>query len=225
MSTNVKPCKVCGGVKRNKYGKCIECRKKSHKKWSDKHPEYQHNWYQANMESVRERAKRWSRTHPDRKRSNDKEYYAKNTDKRRAQSQEWYQSNKERRREYKRLPEVRRRYQAHQARRRSLKKGSKGTVTAQQFKELCERYDNKCLACGKKVTLTMDHVIPLSKGGIHDISNIQPLCLSCNSSKYDKYIDYRFRHDICSISGGSWPSPPGTIHDDQPFDDDQPTSP
>ena len=49
-----------------------------------------------------------------------------------------------------------------------------------------------CLCCGKiDVALTMDHVIPLSKGGEHNISNIQPLCGICNSKKNTKAIDYR----------------------------------
>ena len=32
---------------------------------------------------------------------------------------------------------------------------------------------------------TMDHKIPVSKGGLHDPQNIVMACLSCNSSKQD----------------------------------------
>jgi 5-methylcytosine-specific restriction endonuclease McrA len=56
---------------------------------------------------------------------------------------------------------------------------------------LCEKYHKRCLCCDKRRKLTADHVIPVSKGGTSDISNIQPLCQPCNSSKGAKIIDYR----------------------------------
>ena len=57
--------------------------------------------------------------------------------------------------------------------------------------DLCEKYDNLCLCCKKKNPLTVDHVIPISKGGLNIIENIQPLCKKCNCAKHDKIIDYR----------------------------------
>ena len=52
-------------------------------------------------------------------------------------------------------------------------------------------YGKKCLCCGTDKNITIDHVIPISKGGQNDISNYQPLCRSCNSRKNTKIIDYR----------------------------------
>jgi len=43
----------------------------------------------------------------------------------------------------------------------------------------------KCIQCGTKEDITVDHIIPLSKGGSNHISNLQPLCRSCNSKKYN----------------------------------------
>jgi len=55
-----------------------------------------------------------------------------------------------------------------------------------------DKYGNKCLKCGTKKLLTIDHVIPISKGGTNDSDNLQPLCQRCNSEKGNKSCaDYR----------------------------------
>lgn len=65
------------------------------------------------------------------------------------------------------------------------------TSTELEWLDLCNKYNNRCLCCGEKNKLTVDHVIPISKGGMNTIDNIQPLCGSCNSKKNNKEIDYR----------------------------------
>lgn len=81
--------------------------------------------------------------------------------------------------------------------RRARKKGNGGEYTADEWKALCQQYNNCCLACNRDdVTLTVDHVIPLIRGGSNDISNIQPLCKSCNSKKNTKIIDYRYKPGV-----------------------------
>lgn len=74
---------------------------------------------------------------------------------------------------------------------RKRKQNGEGTYTNQEWEQVCEDAENRCLACGQEVSLTADHIVPLSKGGSNYITNIQPLCLSCNSKKHDKTIDYR----------------------------------
>ena len=66
-----------------------------------------------------------------------------------------------------------------------------GSFSQDEWQQLCEQYEYRCACCGEKKPLTVDHVIPLSRGGSNAIENIQPLCRTCNSSKKDKHIDYR----------------------------------
>ncbi len=63
--------------------------------------------------------------------------------------------------------------------------------TKAEWRALCVLHNNLCLCCGKHRPLAADHVTPLYLGGSDDISNIQPLCKSCNSKKGTRTIDYR----------------------------------
>lgn len=87
---------------------------------------------------------------------------------------------------------ARRKHGERVRRRRALKAGAEGTFTEAEFLALCELHGGRCLACGRTdLPLQRDHVVPLSRGGRNDISNIQPLCQQCNDSKGTESTDYR----------------------------------
>ncbi len=79
-------------------------------------------------------------------------------------------------------------------RRRAKHRAAGRSFTAEQWSLLKEYYNHTCLCCGRQepeIKLTPDYVIPLGPLGTGEISNIQPLCISCNSVKGAKTIDYR----------------------------------
>jgi 5-methylcytosine-specific restriction endonuclease McrA len=85
-------------------------------------------------------------------------------------------------------------YSQHNSLRRARILKSNGHYTVAEWRELKAKYDYTCLRCHKRepeIKLTPDHVKALADGGSNSIDNIQPLCLSCNSSKGAKHIDYR----------------------------------
>ena len=74
------------------------------------------------------------------------------------------------------------------------KRGAVGLITLDEWYEVKKKYNYTCLACRQQepnIILSLDHVIPISKGGSNTIANIQPLCHPCNCSKRDKTTDYR----------------------------------
>lgn len=82
----------------------------------------------------------------------------------------------------------------HTNNRRARVKGNGGVITTQEWRELKAKYNYTCLRCKRRepeIKLTLDHVKPIFMGGKNVIENAQPLCLSCNSSKGKKIIDYR----------------------------------
>lgn len=78
--------------------------------------------------------------------------------------------------------------------RRAMRKNAGGSFTRQEWLDLLAVCGHTCLKCGRKepdIKLTVDHVVPLVKGGSGYIENIQPLCLTCNLRKHDKVADFR----------------------------------
>lgn len=58
--------------------------------------------------------------------------------------------------------------------------------TLEERKPVLMRTGKRCACCGAKLTLehfTIDHVIPLSRGGKNEYENMVPLCFVCNKQK------------------------------------------
>jgi len=74
--------------------------------------------------------------------------------------------------------------------RRARIAGSGGIgVTASEWSAILNLYGHKCAYCGTtNHRLTRDHVIPISRGGRDESSNVVPACRSCNSRKHAKLI-------------------------------------
>lgn len=50
-------------------------------------------------------------------------------------------------------------------------------------KVILKKYKFTCQNCRSKENLTIDHIIPVSKGGSDNLNNLTILCKSCNSKK------------------------------------------
>lgn len=83
--------------------------------------------------------------------------------------------------------------------REALKRGAEGAETF-SYGEVFERDEWRCGICSSQVnpelrypdpmSASLDHIVPLAKGGAHSLANAQLAHLFCNLSKGDRAIAY-----------------------------------
>lgn len=59
----------------------------------------------------------------------------------------------------------------------------KAKISAGLRREVYERDAYRCVTCGGHTDLSLDHIIPESKGGPTTSENLQTMCRPCNSAK------------------------------------------
>jgi len=177
----------------------------AHKKWASENKERKRStrraWNKANEEHVRAKKREWTKAHPGSNNERAARWRLKNLEKAKALAREtvkrWASRN----------PEKVAIYRSRSHAKRKAKGELAGTFTLEEWNTLLDQHEHRCACCGiheseaiyryprrgypLKGKLTVDHVIPLSKGGRGSIDNIAPLCLPCNTKKHAKDTDYR----------------------------------
>lgn len=64
-----------------------------------------------------------------------------------------------------------------------------GVVTPAEWFLMLVAWGHRCAYCRAEIALTIDHVVPVSVGGVHDITNVVPACKRCNDTKNDAPLD------------------------------------
>lgn len=71
-----------------------------------------------------------------------------------------------------------------------------GDLTTEQWKSILKAFSGMCAYCGTTVeNITIDHILPSSKGGKNVASNVVPACSFCNQSKKNKLRTPNFLPD------------------------------
>jgi hypothetical protein len=118
------------------------------------------------------------------------EYYLETVEEHRERSLKWAEENPEKvktiSRKYRQSPKGKIMGKNNLHRRRELMEHGDG-ITIEQWIKILDTQNHRCNGCGRKFSkrlkATEDHIIPLSKGGLHSFENIQALCGKCNSTK------------------------------------------
>lgn len=67
--------------------------------------------------------------------------------------------------------------------RRARERSAEGTWTLAEWRALVDAHAGRCAYCGRADQLTIDHRIPLARGGRNSIDNLLPACATCNRQK------------------------------------------
>ena len=148
--------------------------------------EYNKAYQAQNAEQIKVQRAEYRESNKEKKKVADKEYNAKNADKIKAQKSAAYFAKRQdvidrNRRWRHENPE---KILAKNQRRRA----AKANVRVENIKpsDIYKRDNGICGICGEHVDInvfTIDHIVPLSKGGDHIESNLQIAHRSCNSKK------------------------------------------
>lgn len=161
------------------------------------------DYRKEHSQRINERRRERYALDPTRAKVNDLRYRQANRLKRAERQRNYYRRNRaaiyERFKDYRRLhPEV---FRLSSLRRRARKRSVHSVFyTPQELLERFNEFENSCAYCGSTGRLTIDHFIPISRGGSDNLGNIVPACLSCNCSKQDSdakdwYLRQPFYHE------------------------------
>lgn len=130
-------------------------------------------WYVLHPKANRDSSARFRQNNPERARELSRAAYLRHAEDRRATAPRWAKANRERK-------------SAAEQRRRAAKLGVGSGVDPAAWAAMVAAAGRRCGYCGLEAPLTMDHRIPLSRGGAHTVENLIPACKPCNSRKHTR---------------------------------------
>ena len=77
----------------------------------------------------------------------------------------------------------------------AMRRDAPGKINYMQWGQMLVAFGGRCAYCGSDGKIHMDHMTPVSRGGHHNIDNLQPLCAACNIRKHDMTdAEYRAKY-------------------------------
>jgi hypothetical protein len=100
---------------------------------------------------------------------------------------------------------------------------SSGEAKRMWRKNIKEEWGHKCAYCGSEENLTIDHIVPQSKGGLDTTKNVVCCCKSCNHDKgHTPWEEWYFSQEFFSqenyqkIKNWMKPDPPVNLFSYRP---------
>jgi 5-methylcytosine-specific restriction endonuclease McrA len=162
---------------------------------------YNREYYLKNRERIIARSKAYSEANREQVRAKGRQRALRDKEKNNERAKQWYLANKElmkaRAVAWKKAnpDKVRANTRDYATRKRK----ALGSFSTKDYIKLLNRYLGLCAYCGVNKANSIDHVLPLSRGGTNYIGNILPACGSCNYSKGPRtLVEWRYGKKLCT---------------------------
>jgi 5-methylcytosine-specific restriction endonuclease McrA len=167
-------------------------RKAHYEKHKEEYKKRALEWYYANRDLCIERIAKRNST-PEGRENRKRWYHNKGTAFYVAKTNEWRKNNPEK---------AKQNHTIYVARRRARLANAAGLFSFEGWMQKVQFHGWRCVYCKlalDKKALTIDHKIPLSKGGTNWLANLVPACKPCNSRKAAKRDFYETAAKIRDI--------------------------
>jgi 5-methylcytosine-specific restriction endonuclease McrA len=159
---------------------CVICQRSHTDGWRDANPERHHELAVQREKKYVERRKAYAIANRTQLSESNRRWYAENKQARKVSIQKWKAKNPDT------LRAIKHNYRA--------KLADRGKFTAADVRDLMAVQKGKCAHPWCRVALKkyhVDHMIPVSSGGLNVKSNLQLLCQPCNNKKWAKHpVDF-----------------------------------
>jgi len=150
---------------------------------------YRLKHYSQNREREMANSLKWNKEHPEKHKAHNKKWRQEHPEEVKARNARWYTEHREE--EIARVSEERklrpRYWYGYVMNRRARKKAA--LVAPVSLVAIYERDNGRCQICNRKVAFSvasLDHTLPLSKGGTHEARNVRLAHTLCNIRRQDK---------------------------------------
>jgi 5-methylcytosine-specific restriction endonuclease McrA len=189
-------CKACVNAEaRERYPRYREKKAaygvKNRKRFRARDNERVRRWRANNLDRARAKGREAARRFRERNPDYYRERYEQNIENERARSREIMRENRAKNPEMekarkKRYRERNREAVANREREKTYARRAKQKGSPELALLMGELVKQPCVYCGSTERITIDHVVPLSRGGKHEAENLAPACLPCNASKSNR---------------------------------------
>lgn len=166
-----RPCVGCGGPTGKKAPQARKCKACESRQIADN----ANRRYHADEDRARANAERYRVAHRVKVVSATREWRARNHESLLSRRREQYAANPG--------PQRVRSVLSGGKRRATMRNNNSPGVSSQEWDLCLDMFGHRCAYCLKTSSLTVDHVVPISRGGADSFDNVVPACGFCNGSK------------------------------------------